>query len=246
MSDLIEPGKSDKSSIFVMFDNVCSRLFTGFLWSICGPFAESARLQVQFEISYRDRFRTIPCQSALDRILLFSYRSAMLRLPNTDRDPIPRWSFGRVMLIGDAAHPMQTIGTQAGSQAVVDARVLAASLMAARPVRALFDIKTNTSQQWRRSCRPPGSVHRTVFAIHDALIRDELESTAIGFKQAAGFRYRDGQQQRVICRAASPALRWRQTAGRLRVARRAILKQTNVRRTSSQRAQAPASPGTTI
>ena len=33
-------------------------------------------------------------------------------------------------LIGDAAHPMQPVGAQAGSQAVVDGRVLAASLMA--------------------------------------------------------------------------------------------------------------------
>jgi 2-polyprenyl-6-methoxyphenol hydroxylase-like FAD-dependent oxidoreductase len=31
----------------------------------------------------------------------------VLQLPNVDRDPIPRWSFGRVTLIGDAAHPMQ-------------------------------------------------------------------------------------------------------------------------------------------
>ena len=54
----------------------------------------------------------------------------VLQLPNVDRDPIPRWSFGRVTLIGDAAHPMQPVGAQAGSQAVVDGRVLAASLMA--------------------------------------------------------------------------------------------------------------------
>ena len=54
----------------------------------------------------------------------------VLQLPNVDRDPIPRWSFGRVTLIGDAAHPMQPVGAQAGSQAVVDGRVLAAALMA--------------------------------------------------------------------------------------------------------------------
>jgi 2-polyprenyl-6-methoxyphenol hydroxylase-like FAD-dependent oxidoreductase len=46
------------------------------------------------------------------------------------RDPIPRWSFSRVTLIGDAAHPMQPVGAQAGSQAIVDGRVLAASLLA--------------------------------------------------------------------------------------------------------------------
>ena len=54
----------------------------------------------------------------------------VLQLPNVDRDPIPRWSFCRVTLIGDAAHPMQPVGAQAGSQAIVDGRVLAASLLA--------------------------------------------------------------------------------------------------------------------
>ena len=58
--------------------------------------------------------------------------AAVLQLPNVDRDPIPRWSFGCVTLIGDAAHPMQPVGAQAGSQAVVDGRVLAASLIAVR------------------------------------------------------------------------------------------------------------------
>jgi 5-methylphenazine-1-carboxylate 1-monooxygenase len=48
--------------------------------------------------------------------------------PKNDRDPLPRWSFGRVTLLGDAAHPMLPIGAQAGSQAILDARVLAFAL----------------------------------------------------------------------------------------------------------------------
>src|SRR5205085_7040279 len=69
---------------------------------------------------------------------LLARTERVMQLPNVDRDPIPRWSFGRVTLIGDAAHPMQPIGAQAGSQAVVDGRVLAASLMAVcDPVQAL-------------------------------------------------------------------------------------------------------------
>jgi len=58
--------------------------------------------------------------------------------PKSDRDPLPRWSFDRVTLLGDAAHPMLPIGAQAGSQAIVDARVLALALANARTVeRAL-------------------------------------------------------------------------------------------------------------
>ena len=51
--------------------------------------------------------------------------------PVYDRDPLPRWSFGRITLLGDAAHPMWAIGAQAGSQAIVDARVLAFALATA-------------------------------------------------------------------------------------------------------------------
>ncbi len=42
-----------------------------------------------------------------------------------DRDPLPYWGTGRVTLLGDAAHPMYPVGANGGSQAVVDARVLA-------------------------------------------------------------------------------------------------------------------------
>ncbi|MYW01773.1 flavin-dependent oxidoreductase [Streptomyces sp. SID3343] len=51
--------------------------------------------------------------------------STILEYPMLDRDPLPRWSFGRVTLLGDAAHPMFPMGMNGGSQSVVDARVLA-------------------------------------------------------------------------------------------------------------------------
>jgi len=50
--------------------------------------------------------------------------------PKCDRDPVARWSFGRATLLGDAAHPMLPTGSQAGSQAVVDGRVLTRALLA--------------------------------------------------------------------------------------------------------------------
>ncbi len=45
--------------------------------------------------------------------------------PVVDRDPLERWTHGRVTLLGDAAHPMYPIGSNGSSQAILDARVLA-------------------------------------------------------------------------------------------------------------------------
>ena len=50
--------------------------------------------------------------------------------PMVDRDPLPRWTFGRTTLLGDAAHPMYPIGSNGASQAILDARVLAGCLRA--------------------------------------------------------------------------------------------------------------------
>lgn len=50
------------------------------------------------------------------------------RYPMVDRDPLPSWDFGRVTLLGDAAHPMHPVGGNGASQAIIDARVLAREL----------------------------------------------------------------------------------------------------------------------
>jgi 2-polyprenyl-6-methoxyphenol hydroxylase-like FAD-dependent oxidoreductase len=51
-----------------------------------------------------------------------------LEYPMCDRDPLPRWSHGRVTLLGDAAHPMYPMGSNGGAQAILDALALAAWL----------------------------------------------------------------------------------------------------------------------
>ena len=51
-----------------------------------------------------------------------------------DRDPLPRWSHGRITLLGDAAHPMYPIGSNGASQAILDARTLAHSLATASTI----------------------------------------------------------------------------------------------------------------
>ncbi|MGE0626813.1 MAG: flavin-dependent oxidoreductase [Hyphomicrobiaceae bacterium] len=58
--------------------------------------------------------------------------------PMCDRDPLPRWSFGRVTVLGDAAHPMYPVGSNGAAQAILDARSLADRLRyAEHPMQAL-------------------------------------------------------------------------------------------------------------
>jgi 2-polyprenyl-6-methoxyphenol hydroxylase-like FAD-dependent oxidoreductase len=49
--------------------------------------------------------------------------------PMIDRDPVSTWQDGPVILIGDAAHAMYPTGSNGGSQAIVDARVLGAAML---------------------------------------------------------------------------------------------------------------------
>jgi 2-polyprenyl-6-methoxyphenol hydroxylase-like FAD-dependent oxidoreductase len=48
--------------------------------------------------------------------------------PMVDRDALPGWNRGRIVLLGDAAHPMYPVGSNGASQAIIDARVLARQL----------------------------------------------------------------------------------------------------------------------
>ncbi len=50
--------------------------------------------------------------------------------PMIDRDPIPTWVDGPVGLMGDAAHAMYPTGSNGASQAIVDARVIGAAMLA--------------------------------------------------------------------------------------------------------------------
>ena len=63
----------------------------------------------------------------------------MLRQALYDREPLPDWQVGRVVLMGDAAHPMMPFYAQGAAQSIEDAYVLAGCLAAspADPVSAL-------------------------------------------------------------------------------------------------------------
>lgn len=64
----------------------------------------------------------------LDVPALIRAAARVFEYPMVDRDPLPRWSFGRVTLLGDAAHPMFPIGSNGASQAILDARNIAYAL----------------------------------------------------------------------------------------------------------------------
>jgi 2-polyprenyl-6-methoxyphenol hydroxylase-like FAD-dependent oxidoreductase len=84
----------------------------------------------ELEPFVRDRFRL----DFVDPLALVRASGTFYEYPLCDRDPLPRWSFGRATLLGDAAHPMYPVGSNGASQAVLDARSLARHLSSGAPV----------------------------------------------------------------------------------------------------------------
>ena len=136
----------------------------------------------------------------LDFPKLADETAEIFEFPLVDRHPVERWSFGRVTLIGDAAHPMQPTGSQAGSQAIVDARLLTAALLAAQdPVAALaaYDRTRrpvmNDITLRNRNFGPEAAMQLSeerapngFQQIEDVIPRAELEQISRSFQQAAG------------------------------------------------------------
>jgi 2-polyprenyl-6-methoxyphenol hydroxylase-like FAD-dependent oxidoreductase len=61
----------------------------------------------------------------LDVAEMIANAEQVLEYPMVDKDPVAQWTFGRVTLMGDAAHPMYPRGSNGAAQACVDARTLA-------------------------------------------------------------------------------------------------------------------------
>ena len=127
---------------------------------------------------------------------------SVLEFPMVDQDPLPRWSFGRVTLLGDAAHPMVPRGSNGAGQAILDARAL--TVRAARradPVAALAAYEKQRLEATTRivltnRSNPPDAILREVFlrtatsrsrAIEDVIRLDELRALSDGYKQIAGY-----------------------------------------------------------
>ncbi|MGC1351383.1 MAG: flavin-dependent oxidoreductase, partial [Xanthobacteraceae bacterium] len=124
----------------------------------------------------------------------------ILEFPLVDRDPLPAWTFGRVTLLGDAAHPMQPIGSQAGTQAIIDARVLTAALLVVSdPIEALrrYDIQRrpimNDIVVRNRHFGPEAALQLVeerapngFGRIDDVVSQQDLKAIAASFSSAAG------------------------------------------------------------
>ncbi len=84
-------------------------------WTLEAPVAEALAFVEGWDDAYRQRLRCCPL---------------MLRSAVYVRRPLDHWSFGRVTLLGDAAHAMEPFQAQGSAQAIEDAYVLAACLAA--------------------------------------------------------------------------------------------------------------------
>lgn len=139
----------------------------------------------------------------LDVPALLAAARQLFEYPMVDKDPVPRWTFGRVTLLGDAAHPMYPRGSNGSAQALVDARVLAGELAAGADAReALLRYEGQRLPPTARLVEanrtiPPDVIIMKVDALAggrpfsgtvDALIsQDELRRMSDQYKEIAGF-----------------------------------------------------------
>jgi 5-methylphenazine-1-carboxylate 1-monooxygenase len=100
----------------------------------------SRRGRLDEVLPYARRFE-VPGFNLVD---LITSTDAFYEYPMCDRDPLPRWTHGRVTLLGDAAHPMYPVGSNGAGQAILDARMLADCLAGAdHPYQALLEYEAD-------------------------------------------------------------------------------------------------------
>jgi 2-polyprenyl-6-methoxyphenol hydroxylase-like FAD-dependent oxidoreductase len=137
---------------------------------------------------------------------LIANAESILEYPMVDKDPIAQWTFGRVTLLGDAAHPMYPRGSNGSAQALVDARTLADELTASfsvggDPIQALGRYEalrrpvTSQVVLTNRST-PPDFINIKVDEltggqpfrhIDDVISQEELRKISDDYKKIAGF-----------------------------------------------------------
>jgi 2-polyprenyl-6-methoxyphenol hydroxylase-like FAD-dependent oxidoreductase len=139
----------------------------------------------------------------LDVVELIRSTETVLAYPMVDQDPLPRWSFGRVTLLGDAAHPMVPRGSNGAGQAILDAVCLAERFVergVGAQALAEYDAIRNPATAkvvLANRSTPPDAILREVhersgdkpFArIEDVVSREELARIAARYNEVAGLR----------------------------------------------------------
>jgi len=158
-------------------------------WSRPGRFEELMPHVGRFRIPY------------VDARALIEATPEFWEYPMCDRDPLPRWSHGRVTLLGDAAHPMYPVGSNGASQAILDARSLADRLRSAEhPAHALWMYEQErlpmTAQvvQMNRKGGPEGVIDAVeerapegFSNVDDVLSFEQRKAIVRGYASTAGF-----------------------------------------------------------
>jgi 2-polyprenyl-6-methoxyphenol hydroxylase-like FAD-dependent oxidoreductase len=142
------------------------------------------------------------CHDWLDITGMIESTEEILEYPMVDRDPLERWSFGRVSLLGDAAHPMYPRGSNGASQAIIDARCLTGEIkkLGAIP-EALVQyeaVRNPATAQVVLTNRtnPPDSILREVWhrsggrpfeRIEDVISTAELQAILDRYRKVSGF-----------------------------------------------------------
>ena len=138
----------------------------------------------------------------LDVPALIRGASQVFEYPMVDKDPVARWTFGRVTLLGDAAHPMYPRGSNGSAQALIDARVLADELARAEPTAALGAYEAQRLAPTARIVEtnrtvPPDFIIMKADAlsgglpfpgtVDDLISQDDLRRISDEYKRVAGF-----------------------------------------------------------
>ncbi len=138
----------------------------------------------------------------LDVPALIESAEQIFEYPMVDKDPVPRWTFGRVTLLGDAAHPMYPRGSNGSAQAIIDGRVLAEQLATAADGPAALAayeaarLAATTRIVLANRTVPPDFINikvdelsggRPFRHIDDLIGQDELRRLSDEYKRIAGF-----------------------------------------------------------
>jgi 2-polyprenyl-6-methoxyphenol hydroxylase-like FAD-dependent oxidoreductase len=138
----------------------------------------------------------------LDVPALIRAADSVLEYPMVDQDPLPRWTHGRVTLLGDAAHPMVPRGSNGAGQAIIDARHLAGALQRLGiGQEALEDydrerVRATTDVVLTNRTNPPDAILRLVHErsggrafgqIDDIAGVAELQAISDNYKRVAGY-----------------------------------------------------------